>query len=75
MVITDCGAVREVVPDWNPICPQHDVNALAEGFVQALGTAGEQWGARNREQAERLYDGAQEATRIRAWLNSLVVAL
>lgn len=74
VVITDCGAVRDVVPDWNPICPQRDVGALAAGIVRALGSVGEEWGARNREHVGRLYDSAQEAARIRDWLDALIVA-
>lgn len=72
VVITDCGAVREVVPAYNPICAQRNVNALAEGMVLALGSRGEEWGALNRKHAEQFYDSPQQASRLRDWLSTLI---
>ena len=72
VVITDCGAVREVVPGHNPICAQRDVNALAEGMILSLGSKGDEWGALNRKHAEQFYDSRQQARRLRDWLSTLI---
>ena len=69
IVITDCGAVREVVPDWNPISPQGDVHSMAEGLVRALGDEAASLGSRNRGHAERRFDIKQEAAQLREWLS------
>jgi glycogen(starch) synthase len=74
VVITDCGAVREVVPAWNPICGQHDVAALAAGIVAAVGDEGEEWGLRNRESAEERFEIGTQAARLRTWLHDQVTA-
>ncbi len=71
VVITDSGAVPDVIPSWNPICRQGDVTALAEGLVAALGDCGEQWGAKNRAYAENSYDGLKQAVKLRDWLQTL----
>jgi len=72
VVITDCGAVREVIPEWNPICTQHDVSALTAGIVAALGDEGDEWGKRNRESAEQRFDIDVQAARLREWLGEQV---
>ena len=72
VVITDSGAVSEVVPHWNPICPQGDLTALADGMVGALGTEGELWGGLNREHAEKCFESAKQATTLREWLSTVV---
>jgi glycosyltransferase involved in cell wall biosynthesis len=71
IVITDCGAVREIVPDWNPICPEQDVPALTAGIVAAVGREGDEWGRRNRESAEERFDIDIQAARLRTWLGEL----
>ena len=53
---TDCGAIREVVPDHNPIVPERDVDALSSALLEVLGPAGSDWGGRNREFACERYD-------------------
>jgi glycosyltransferase involved in cell wall biosynthesis len=68
VVITDCGAVREVVPDWNPIVAQHDEAALAAGMIASLGNAGDEWGQRNRASAEERFEIRTQATRLRDWV-------
>jgi phosphatidyl-myo-inositol dimannoside synthase len=73
VVITDSGAVPDVVPPWNPICPQGDVGALAEGLVQAVGSAGAQWGAQNRQHAHQCFDDRRQAAQLRQWLRGLMV--
>jgi glycosyltransferase involved in cell wall biosynthesis len=72
VVITDCGAVSEVVPDWNPVCAEGDVTALADGLVSALGSEGETWGGLNRDHAEKHYESAAQAATLREWLNTVV---
>jgi glycosyltransferase involved in cell wall biosynthesis len=72
VVITDCGAVRDVIPAWNPICPPNDVEALAAGIVAAMGDEGDEWGRLNRSQAEECYDLRLQAVRLREWLGELV---
>jgi glycosyltransferase involved in cell wall biosynthesis len=74
VVITDCGAVREVVPEWNPVCPQHDVPALVSGIIAALGPAGDEWGRRNRESAEQRFEINTQAARLRIWLGEQVAS-
>jgi glycosyltransferase involved in cell wall biosynthesis len=68
VLITDCGAVREVVPDWNPIVDQHDEAAFTAGMIAALGEAGDEWGERNRESAEARFEIRTQATKLRDWL-------
>ncbi len=48
VVATRSGSIPEVVPEWNPLVPEGDVEALAEGIRSALGDAGDEWGRRNR---------------------------
>jgi glycosyltransferase involved in cell wall biosynthesis len=72
VVITDCGAVRKVVPAWNPICPQNDVAALAAGIIAAMGSEGAEWGRRNRASAEERFDMRVQAGKLRTWLGELV---
>jgi phosphatidylinositol alpha-1,6-mannosyltransferase len=74
VVITDCGAVREVVPSWNPICRQHDVAALADGIVVAMGDAGDEWGSRNRVSALERLEIKTQAAKLRQWLHEQVPA-
>ncbi len=48
VVATRSGAIPEVVPAWNPLVAEGDVDGLAEGVRAALGPAGDEWGRRNR---------------------------
>ena len=61
VVITDSGAVPEVIPNWNPICPQGDVDALAAAIVTTLGSSGDELGRRNRARVEDCYDDVKQA--------------
>jgi glycosyltransferase involved in cell wall biosynthesis len=72
VVITDSGAVPEVIPSWNPICPQGDVDALAAGIVTTMAAAGDDIGRRNRATVEERFDDANQAAALRAWLGELV---
>ena len=74
VVITDSGAVPEVIPGWNRICPQGDVAALAQGIVAAMGAAGDDMGRRNRACVEERYDDVNQAAELRSWLGALVAA-
>jgi glycosyltransferase involved in cell wall biosynthesis len=74
VVITDCGAVREVVPAWNPICGERDVAGLAAGIVAAMGEDGDDWGLRNRAFVLERFEMHTQAAELRAWLHDLVPA-
>jgi glycosyltransferase involved in cell wall biosynthesis len=56
VVATACGATEEVVPHWNPIVAQGDVDAMANGIAGALGPEGRDWGRRNRQMALQRFD-------------------
>jgi glycosyltransferase involved in cell wall biosynthesis len=56
VVTTRCGAIPEVVPNWNPIVAEGDVAAIARGLEAALGADGDDWGPRNREYTEAHYE-------------------
>jgi glycosyltransferase involved in cell wall biosynthesis len=74
VVITDSGAVPEVIPDWNPICRQGDVHALAAGIVATMGGAGDDMGRRNRAQVEERFSDVKQAAELRGWLGGLVAS-
>ena len=74
VVITDSGAVPEVIPDWNPICRQGDVDALTAGIVATMGTTGDEMGRRNRAKVEDCYDDVKQAAQLRGWLGGLVAS-
>jgi glycosyltransferase involved in cell wall biosynthesis len=74
VVITDSGAVPEVIPDWNPICPQGDVNALAAAIVTTQSSTGEVLGKMNRTQAEEHFDVGKQALSLRRWLGDFVAS-
>jgi glycosyltransferase involved in cell wall biosynthesis len=73
VVITDSGAVPEVIPDWNPICRQGDAPGLAAGIVATMGSSGDDMGRRNRARVEDCFDDVKQAAQLRAWLGGLVV--
>ena len=72
VVITESGAVPEVVPPWNPICPQRDIAALTTALIAAMGPSGDEWGRRNRAFAEEHYEIATQAAALRSWLGHQV---
>lgn len=72
VVATRSGVIPEVVPPWNPLVPEGDQVALADGIRRALGPEGEAWGRRNREHALARFDVVQQAKRLRDVLGDLV---
>ena len=72
VVITESGAVPEVVPPWNPTCPQRDIAALTTALIAAMGPSGDEWGKRNRAFAEEHYEIATQAAALRSWLGHQV---
>jgi glycosyltransferase involved in cell wall biosynthesis len=74
IVITDSGAVPEVIPHWNPICPQGDVGSLAAAIVATLGSSGDELGRLNRARVEECFADAKQAATLRRWLGQLVAA-
>jgi glycosyltransferase involved in cell wall biosynthesis len=74
VVITDSGAVPEVIPEWNPICRQGDVHGLAAGIVRIMASAGDDMGRRNRARTEECFDDVKQAAQLRDWLGGLVAS-
>lgn len=72
VVATRSGVIPEIVPPWNPLVPEGDPAALADGIRRALGPDGDGWGRRNREHALARFDVAQQAERLRDVLAGLV---
>jgi glycosyltransferase involved in cell wall biosynthesis len=56
VVTTRCGAIPEIVPDWNPLVDEGDIEQLAAGLIEALGPDGDDWGRANRDVATQRYD-------------------
>jgi starch synthase len=56
VVATRSGAIPEVVPGWNPLAGEGDVDGLAEGIRRALGPEGDDWGRRNRGHAQERFE-------------------
>lgn len=56
VVATVSGAIPEVVPEWNPLAAEGDVEGLVEGIRAALYDAGDEWGRRNRAHAVERFD-------------------
>lgn len=66
VVTTACGAIPTVVPEGNPVVPEHDVAGLADGLRLVLGKSGDELGASNREVAlERYALGSQASLLLR----------
>jgi glycosyltransferase involved in cell wall biosynthesis len=55
VVVTNCGALSEVVPDHNPVVPEGDVDAIANGLIAAFGPEGDDWGPRNLHAVKERY--------------------
>ena len=72
VVGTRSGAIPEVVPDWNPLVAEGDVDALAGGIRRALGPEGDEWGRRNRAWATERFDLGRQG---RALLEALSAAV
>ncbi len=71
VVATRCGAIPEVVPDWNPLVAPGDVDGLVAGLRIALGPQGEEWGRRNRAHVLRHFDLAIQGRTLAHALSSL----
>jgi phosphatidylinositol alpha-1,6-mannosyltransferase len=71
VVTTDCGAIPEVVPSWNPIVPQGDAGALRDALLEALGPDGDDWGRRNREVVVERYDVRRQGVALGAALRHI----
>lgn len=74
VVATRSGSIPEIVPDWNPLVDEGDVDALAEGLGAALGPAGDGWGARNRAWATAELDLGIQAGRLRTAIGEVIEA-
>lgn len=61
VVATRSGAIPEVVPSWNPLVAEGDVDGLARGLAAALGPSGDEWGQRNRAHSLRHFDVRRQA--------------
>ncbi len=72
VVGTTCGSIPEIVAPWNPLVAEGDAAALADGIRLALGSAGEDWGGKNRVWAEDHFELATQAGRLRAALDAAV---
>jgi phosphatidyl-myo-inositol dimannoside synthase len=72
VVATRSGVIPEVVPPWNPLVPEGDPAALADGIRRALGPEGDDWGRRNRAHVLERFDVNQQAKRLRDVLGDLV---
>ena len=64
VVVTRCGALGEVVPEYNPVVDEGDLDAVADGLVQALGPAGAEWGERNRIAVDERYTLSTQGRRL-----------
>ena len=72
VVVTSCGALREVVPDHNPVVPEGDFNAIANGLVAALGLEGNDWGRQNLLVAKERYSLITQGERLEAALTEML---
>jgi glycosyltransferase involved in cell wall biosynthesis len=70
IVATTCGAIPEVVPFWNGLVPERDVVAIADEIVVALGSAGDEWGARNRPFACERFELIRQARRVELYMEA-----
>lgn len=64
VIVTRCGALGEVVPEHNPVVDEGDLDAVADGLVQALGPAGAEWGERNRIAVDERYTLSTQGRRL-----------
>ncbi len=73
VVVTDCGALSEVAPPHNRVVAEGDINALAEGLIEALGPDGQDWGRRNVSVIEDRYTLERQAERLGDELTAMLV--
>lgn len=74
VVATRSGAIPEVVPDWNPLVDEGDVESLAEGIRLALGPKGSQWGCRNRRYVEEHLELRKQGAALSEALRGIIAA-
>lgn len=72
VVSTRSGVVPEVVPGWNPLVAEGDVDSLADGIRAALSSAGDDWGRRNRADALARFDVRRQGGALRDALATVV---
>lgn len=71
LVVTDCGALSEVVPGHNRVVAEGDIAAIADGLIAALGPDGEEWGRRNLLVVEDCYTLTTQGARLGVELAAL----
>jgi glycosyltransferase involved in cell wall biosynthesis len=74
VVATRSGAIPEVVPPWNPLAAEGDVDGLAAGLIAALGPEGERWGRQNRSWVEEHFDLRRQSGRLRDVIDAAIAA-
>jgi glycosyltransferase involved in cell wall biosynthesis len=72
VVATRSGAIPEVVAAWNPLAPEGDLEALADGLRAALGPQGATCGARNLQFVQRHYELHQQGAAMRAAIEPVI---
>jgi phosphatidylinositol alpha-1,6-mannosyltransferase len=72
IVITRSGATPEVVPAYNALVREHDIEGLAAGIVASLAPEADEWGRRNREHVLARYDLTTQAKRLHEFLSGIV---
>lgn len=72
VVTTACGAIPTVVPEGNPVVPEHDVAGIAEGLRHVLGDAGDDLGASNRSIALQRFALDGQASLLLETLNRIM---
>jgi len=72
VVVTNCGALSEVVPNHNPVVPEGDVEAIANGLVAALGPEGVDWAGRNLLVAHERFNLITQGQRLEAALQEIL---
>lgn len=75
VVATTCGSIPEIVAPWNPLVPEGDVAALAEGVARALGPDGGEWGRDNRAWAVDHFELGAQAAKIRGALEASIAQM
>ncbi len=75
VVVTNCGALGEVVPGHNRVVAEGDIDAIADGLIAALGPDGEEWGRRNLVAVEDLYTLTTQGKRLGAELSAALARL
>lgn len=75
VVVTNCGALSEVVPDHNPVVPEGDVAAIANGLIAAVGREGDDWGQKNLQAVAERYTLKTQGERLGMALADMISRL